>query len=67
MTVAAVATDLRAVRCRDMARYQVAVRTRGSVLETIDLETEDLKGLRVEVARFVGQLLSEHADRKSVV
>lgn len=45
-----------------MAQYQVAVRTRGSVLETIDIETEDLNGLRFEVARFIGQLLFEHAE-----
>lgn len=36
------------------ANFQVAVRTRGSVLQTIQVESDDLKGLRIEVARFVG-------------
>ena len=46
-----------------MARFNVEVRTRGRVLETLSIESADLGGLRVEVARFVGRLLADHAEQ----
>ena len=45
-----------------MAQYNMEVRTRGRVLETVASETEDLTSMRVEIARFVGQLLKDHAE-----
>lgn len=44
-----------------MARFNIEVRTRGSVLETVPVETENLDAMRVEIAQFVGQLLKDHA------
>ena len=46
-----------------MARYNIALRTESHVSETLAVEMSDLTELRVEVARFVGQLLRDHANQ----
>jgi hypothetical protein len=44
-----------------MARYNIEVRTESHVSETLAVESADLGALRVEVAKFVGELLRDHA------
>ena len=44
-----------------MARYNIELRTITHVRETLVVEKDDLTALRVEVARFVGELLRDHA------
>jgi hypothetical protein len=44
-----------------MARYNIELRTDTHVAETIVVEREDIAELRIEMARFVGELLRDHA------
>lgn len=44
-----------------MARYNIELRTVDRVWDTVSVETEDVEGLRIELAQFVGELLREHA------
>ena len=44
-----------------MANYHIELRTPDRVWDTFDVSTADLEGLRIEVARFVGELLRDHA------
>ena len=46
-----------------MALYNIELRTDTHVGETLQVESEDLRALRVELAKFVGELLKNHADR----
>jgi hypothetical protein len=46
-----------------LARYNIEVRTESHVADTTTLELEDLTKLRLEVARFVGELLRDHASQ----
>ena len=46
-----------------MARYHIELRTEFHVSETLSVEMEDLTALRVEVARFVGEMLRDHAGQ----
>ena len=46
-----------------MARFHIELRTHSRVWETQDVESEDHTGLRVELARFVGKMLREHAEK----
>jgi hypothetical protein len=46
-----------------MATYQIELRTESHVAETLKVERDDLTALRVELARFVGELLKDHADQ----
>ncbi len=46
-----------------MARYNIELRNITHVRETLAVEADDLTALRVEVARFVGELLKEHATQ----
>ena len=46
-----------------MARYNIEVRTESHVADTTTVELEDLTKLRLEVARFVGELLRDHANQ----
>ena len=46
-----------------MARYNIEVRTESHVADTTTVELEDLTKLRLEVARFVGELLRDHASQ----
>ncbi|WP_118858345.1 DUF6894 family protein [Sphingomonas mesophila] len=45
-----------------MPKYHIALRTESIVSETLDVERANLTELRIEVAQFVGQLLSDHAN-----
>lgn len=46
-----------------MADYQINIRTQSHIADSIDVETDDLTGLRLELARFVGELLKDHAEQ----
>lgn len=46
-----------------MARYNIELRTESHVSKTLQVEKADLTELRVEVARFVGDLLKAHANQ----
>ena len=46
-----------------MAKYNIELRTESTVWETLTVERETLTDLRVEIARFVGELLKEHAEK----
>jgi hypothetical protein len=41
--------------------YRINLRTESHIAETLTVEHEDETELRVEVARFVGQTLNDHA------
>jgi hypothetical protein len=43
--------------------FNIELRTRTHVKETLALERNDLRSLRVEVASFVGELLRDHAEQ----
>ena len=44
-----------------LARYHIELRNVTRVSDTLEVEMPDLKALRVEVARFVGEMLKDHA------
>ena len=44
-----------------MAKYNLEIRTQSRVWETLGIESEDHTAVRIEVARFVGELLKDHA------
>ena len=44
-------------------RYNIELRSVSHVATTLEVQRDDLKGLRVEVARFVGELLKDHAEQ----
>ena len=46
-----------------MPRYNIELRTADRVWETLAVERDDHEGLRIEMARFVGELLKDHAGR----
>jgi hypothetical protein len=46
-----------------MAHYHIELRAADQVWETLDIERDDLDALRLEIARFVGELLKEHAQQ----
>ena len=46
-----------------MPQYSIALRTETHVRETVEIERADLTALRVELARFVGELLKDHAEQ----
>ena len=46
-----------------MPCYNIQLRTETHVLETRQIDRDDLIELRVEVARFVGELLKDHAEQ----
>lgn len=46
-----------------MAKYHIALRTENAVWDTLEVERENLTELRLELARFVGELLKEHAQK----
>ena len=45
-----------------MAKYHIALRTESTVSETVGVERDNLTDLRIELARFVGDLLKDHAS-----
>jgi hypothetical protein len=50
-----------AFREKLVARYYIGLRSETHLNETLEVEREDLTALRIELARFVGDLLKEHA------
>lgn len=46
-----------------MARYNIELRTQSHVSESLSVESSDLTALRIEMARFVGELLKDHANQ----
>jgi hypothetical protein len=46
-----------------MATYHIALRAESHVGETLEVERENLTALRIELARFVGELLIDHASQ----
>lgn len=46
-----------------MPRYRIELRTETRVWETQSVESSDLTILRIEVAKFVGELLRNHAGQ----
>ena len=46
-----------------MPIYHIALRTESHVGETLEIDRTDLTALRVELARFVGELLKDHAEQ----
>ena len=46
-----------------MANYNIEIRTESHVAETLKVERDNLTALRIELARFVGELLKDHADQ----
>lgn len=46
-----------------MPNYHIELRTADRVWETHEIERDDLKALRIEIARFVGELLRDHAGK----
>ena len=46
-----------------MSLYNIELRTQDRVWETLVVEKEDVTELRIEVAKFVGELLRDHAAK----
>ncbi len=46
-----------------MPKFHIALRTESTVSDTLDIERDNLTDLRVELARFVGEMLKDHANQ----
>ena len=46
-----------------MPRYHIQLRTESHVQEALQVDRDDLTALRIELARFVGELLKDHAEQ----
>jgi hypothetical protein len=46
-----------------MPKYHIELRTSDQVWETLDITRKDLKALRIEMAKFVGEMLKDHAAK----
>ena len=46
-----------------MARYRLQLRTESVVATALEVDHDDLTQLRIELARFVGELLKDHAGQ----
>lgn len=46
-----------------MPNYHIELRSQDRVWETLDIERDGHDGLRIEMARFVGELLHDHAAK----
>jgi hypothetical protein len=44
-----------------MSAYHINIRTESHIADSVEVEMENLTDLRVEMARFVGELLKDHA------
>jgi hypothetical protein len=44
-----------------MPRFHIELRSTSHVATTLEVDRDDLAAVRVEVARFVGELLTDHA------
>jgi hypothetical protein len=45
-----------------MKNYNINIRTDSHIADSLNVESDDLTGLRVEIARFVGEFLKDHAE-----
>jgi hypothetical protein len=45
-----------------MASYNINIRTASHISDTVKVEKENLKDLRIEMAKFVEEMLKSHAD-----
>jgi hypothetical protein len=45
-----------------MQKYYINVRTESHIARTTEVERDDQTALRIEMARFVGELLKDHAE-----
>lgn len=45
-----------------MPSYNINIRTESHIADTLKVEKDDHTDLRLEMARFVGELLRDHAD-----
>jgi hypothetical protein len=45
-----------------MPRYHINIRTESYIAQTLDVEGDDHTALRIELARFVGELLRDLAE-----
>ncbi len=46
-----------------MPLFNIELRTFDRVWETLSVEMDDIRALPIEMARFVGELLKEHAEQ----
>lgn len=46
-----------------MPRYNIELRSVSHVASTLEVQRADLQSLRIEVAKFVGELLKDHAGQ----
>lgn len=46
-----------------MPHYNINLRTASSIADSWPVERDDLTALRVELARFVGEMLKDHAHQ----
>jgi hypothetical protein len=44
-----------------MSHYNINIRTQSHIADSVPVETESLPDLRLEMAKFVGELLRDHA------
>jgi hypothetical protein len=44
-----------------MPAYNINIRTASHIADTVKVEKDDLTALRLEMAKFVGELLKDHA------
>lgn len=45
-----------------MPSFSINIRTQSHIADTVKVQSDDLTALRVELARFVGELLKDHAE-----
>jgi hypothetical protein len=45
-----------------MPTYNINIRTESHIADTLQVDKESLTELRLELARFVGELLKDHAE-----
>lgn len=46
-----------------MAAYHINIRTESHIADSLEVAMDDLTELRLELARFVGELLRDHAEQ----
>jgi hypothetical protein len=55
-------TERQLQRYGAMASYNINIRTESHIADSFRVEKDDLTALRHELARFVGELLKDHAE-----
>lgn len=45
-----------------MPSFNINIRTQSHIADTLPVQTDDHTALRIELARFVGELLKDHAE-----